>query len=116
MHLILLPLCLGDDCRLSLSFSQNFTVLVAPPLLSAWLLANQRFIKPLQVTNLYRVQTIVHSTTSSLGEERNDGEVSLGSTHDATLWGAAAERGIWVQNFCLLSPSFNTLCFKILET
>ena len=40
---ILFPLCLGDNDRLSLSSSQNSPVLVALPILPAWLLASQCF-------------------------------------------------------------------------
>ena len=43
--LILLTLCLDDNCKLTLSSSQNSPVLVTLTLLPAWLLANQRFIK-----------------------------------------------------------------------
>ena len=39
-----------------LSFSQNSPSLVAPPILPTWLLANQCFFKPIQVTNLHSVQ------------------------------------------------------------
>ena len=69
----MLPLCLGDDCRLSLSFSQNSPILVTLPILPTWLLVNQCFIKPIQVTNLYRVQDhcptaphITHTYTHTL--------------------------------------------------
>ena len=54
--LTLLPLDLGADCRLSLSTSQKPPILLALPLLPAWILANQHFIKAIQVTNLYKVQ------------------------------------------------------------
>ena len=52
-------------------------------------------------------------------EERNEGgeprdHVACAAPH--TLRGAAAEGGIWEhQNFGLLSPNFNTLCFRSLE-
>ena len=36
---------LGYNCRLSLSYSENSLVLIASPVLPAWLLANQCFIK-----------------------------------------------------------------------
>ena len=66
--LILNPLCLGDNCRLSLSSSQNSPVLVTPPILPAWLLANQHFIKPIQVTNpLSSDKTIVPQQAQALG-------------------------------------------------
>ena len=51
--LIMLPLHLPGSC---LSSSQNSLSLVAPPMLPAWLLANQHFIKPIRVTNLCSVQ------------------------------------------------------------
>ena len=60
--LVLHPLCLGEECTLSLSSSQDSPVLVAPSILPAWLLTNQCFIKPIQVTNLCRVQD--HCTTA----------------------------------------------------
>ena len=50
--LILHPL-LGDGYTLS-SFQSS--ILVALSVLPAWLLANHDFIKPIQVTNLYKVQ------------------------------------------------------------
>lgn len=53
---IFLPLCLGDDCKLRLSSSQNFSVLLVLPLLPAWLLASQCPIKLIRVTNLRSVQ------------------------------------------------------------
>ena len=53
--LTLLPLHLGYDCGLSLSSFKNSAVLIALPILPAWLLTNQHFIKPIQVTNLYSV-------------------------------------------------------------
>ena len=42
---ILLTLFLDDGCKLNLSSSQNSPVLLALPILPAWLLANQCFIK-----------------------------------------------------------------------
>ena len=50
--LILHPL-LGDGYTLS-SFQSS--ILVALSVIPAWLLANHDFIKPIQVTNLYKVQ------------------------------------------------------------
>ena len=41
---------------LCLPSSQNSLSLVPPPILPAWLLANQHFIKPTWVTNFYSVQ------------------------------------------------------------
>ena len=54
--LILLPLHLSEDCRLSPSSSQNSPVLTTAPIHPVWLLVNQHFIKQIQETNLYRVQ------------------------------------------------------------
>ena len=54
--LILLPLCLGDGGRLNLSSSQKSSILITLPILSAWLLANQHFIKQVQETKLFSVQ------------------------------------------------------------
>ena len=51
--LILFPLSGDWPC---LSSSQNSPSLITLPILPAWLLVNQHFIKPIQVTNLYRVQ------------------------------------------------------------
>ena len=41
---------------LFLSSCQNYPGLVSPPILPAWLLGNQRFIKPIAVKNPYCIQ------------------------------------------------------------
>ena len=64
------PLCLGDHCRLILSLPEfscypcptSTSCLVAPPILPAWLLAIQHFIKQIEETKLYRVKSLSHST------------------------------------------------------
>ena len=115
-----LPLQLGGDYRLSLSFSQN---------LPTWLLADQCFIKPIHVTNLYRVQehyptaeptptssccehacTCTHSDTVRTNMKNvmlllGMGWVSGGFTSDPTT---SAKGGTDSQNSCLC-PSSSTL-------
>ena len=58
-----------DNCRLSFSSFQKSPILATLPILPAWLLASQRFSKPIQVTNLYTVQdhcpTATHSSRCS---------------------------------------------------
>ena len=53
---ILLSLHQASERRWSLSCSQNPPSLVTLPILSTCLLVNQHFTKPIQVTNLYRMQ------------------------------------------------------------
>lgn len=63
--LVLLLLHLSDDCDLAFPLPRTFLVwLPCLHFLSGYLLANQSFIKPIQVPNLYMVQE--HCTTSAL--------------------------------------------------
>lgn len=45
----------GSFLAQSLSVSSHHHSLVAPPILTAWLLTNQHYIKLIQVTNFYSV-------------------------------------------------------------
>ena len=51
--IITLILCIYWQLSNSALLLPTILSLVAPPILPAWLLANQHFIKPIQVTNLY---------------------------------------------------------------
>ena len=69
MLYVSLPLCMGENYRLTLfpGFScshcpASTSCLVTPPIFPALFLTNQHFIKQVQGTNLYRVKPLSHST------------------------------------------------------
>ena len=65
----------GLQLCLCLSYSQNSPSLVTLPILPAWILANQCFIKPICVTNLYSMQE--HYPTSPIWTKQATRGLSL---------------------------------------